>query len=441
MRNTRTWLGGIAALAAVGTVAALSAPALQRAATDTPRTYTTPRLVTGKELTPRGHQTDVGSFPANLVLSPDGRFALVTDAGAREALSVLRVSDGQRVSQLDWNAPSPVFKGKKQALYYGLVCGPTVAGQTPVYASRGAEGTISVLSLAADGALTDTGKTMGGSEPRAFYAGLALSRDGKKLYAADNSADPKRGMRSFLNVIDTNTNTVTARVDVPGYPYAVAALANDAKVYVSSEQRSTVSVVDPASGKVVREIATGTQPMALALDRSQRRLFVANAGSDTVSIVDTNTDQVTRTLLLRPDDARGLPGSTPTGLALAPDEKRLYVTLGDMNSVAVVDLPKGTLAGYVPVGWYPTAVAVSPDAKRLFVANAKGVAIRNPNDKPVAGLTSQAQYIQNIIEGTVSTLDLGTLPPLKTLTAQALANNQGRLSPKAPFQNPGIRHV
>ena len=438
MRNKRTWLGGVAALAVVGTLAAFSAPTVyRRPPTDTPRADGGPQLVTGKRLTPQGRQTDVGSFPCNLVLSPDGRYVIVTTAGAREYLSVLRASDGQTVSRLDWNAPSPVFKGKKQALYYGLACGTTVGGQAVVYASRGAEGTISVLSLSADGGLTDTGKTL--NAPGAFLAGLALSRDGGRLYAADNSADPARAMRGSLHILDTGTNAPPVRVDVPGYPLAVAALANGTKVYVSSEQRGTVTVVDPAAGTTLREIATGTQPMALALDRAQRRLFVANAGSDTVSIIDTGTDRVTRTLLLRPDDARGLPGATPTSLALAPDEKRLYVTLGDMNAVAVVDLPRGTLAGYVPVGWYPTAAVVSPDGRRLFVANAKGVAARNPNAAPVP--PDRGHYIQNIIEGTVTTLDLSALPNLKTLTAQAVANNRGRASHVASFVNPGIRHV
>ena len=64
------------------------------AAAQTSSTDDTTRLVTGKRLTPQGQQTDVGSFPANLVLSPDGNYVLVTNTGFREYLSVLRASDG-----------------------------------------------------------------------------------------------------------------------------------------------------------------------------------------------------------------------------------------------------------------------------------------------------------------------------------------------------------
>ncbi len=412
-------------------------------------------LVTGKLISPIGAQTSVGSFPVNLVLSPDGRFVIVTNIGFRTYLSVLRASDGALVSQIDWNGDSPVFRNKKQALYFGLVCGAPQAGLTPVYASRGAEGTVAVLSLDSNGILKDTGRSAGlPNDPapattaqQSFLAGLALSADGRQIYAANNRADPQKMMRGALQTLDAATGKLQSEIELPGYPFAVVAATRGpgaSKIYVSSEQRGVISVVDGRSGKAVKEIATGTQPVGLVFDKSQRRLFVTNAGSDTLSIIDTRTDQVMRTILLRPDNARGLPGATPLGIALSPDEKRLYVALADMNAVAVIDLPGGNLAGYLPVGWYPTALALSPDGKRLFVANAKGVQAQIPNAKPVPGLTLRPQYIQNIIEGTVSTLDLGATggsAALKTLTARVLENNRGVVSRAAPFINPGVKHV
>ena len=413
-----------------------SAPPVAKAASS--------RLATGRELTPQGQQTDIGSFPANMVISPDGLFVLVTNLGTREYVSVLRISDGKRVSRLDWNEDSPVFKGKKQALYFGLMCGTPANGETPVYVSRGAEGTVSVLSLAPNGKLTDTKKTLGVQSKEkgasVHLAGLALSADGKQMFAADNTGDPKRGMNGALQVIDVASGEVRSRIGVPGYPFAVAT-TKSGKVYVSSEQRGTVCVVNPATATTGRVIATGTQPAGMLLDKSQKRLFVSNGGSDTLSIIDTATDRVTHTILLRPDTERGLPGATPLGMALSPDEKRLYVTLADMNAVAVVDLAESKLIGFLPVGWYPTSTLISPDGKRLFVANAKGVKTANPNDKPVPGLRSKPQAIMNIIEGTVSTLQLANVRDLKKLTAQVLHNNRGTAANAPRFTNPGIKHV
>src|SRR5579871_4678481 len=60
-----------------------------------------PPLVTGKTITPQGTQTNVGSFPANMILSPDGEYLIVTNTGYREFLSVLSTKDGHLVSQVE----------------------------------------------------------------------------------------------------------------------------------------------------------------------------------------------------------------------------------------------------------------------------------------------------------------------------------------------------
>src|SRR5262249_16572830 len=123
-----------------------------------------------------------------------------------------------------------------------------------------------------------------------------------------------------------------------------------------------------------------------------------------------------------------------------------------MNAVAVVDLSVGAVTGYLPVGWYPTTVLATPDGKQLFIANAKGVAVRNPNGKPVVlhgkpvGTNDEdSKYIQNIIEGTVSIVDVPGPGGLASLTSQVLTNN--RVAPnldekaRAAFANPGMKEV
>ena len=60
---------------------------------------------------------------------------------------------------------------------------------------------------------------------------------------------------------------------------------------------------------------------------------------------------------------------TPVGIALAPDAKTAYVSLGRANHVAWVDVATRKVTNTVLVGkraWY---VAVTRDGSRLFVAN------------------------------------------------------------------------
>ena len=431
--------------------------ALASVAFSLPAAFAQEPLPTGKVVSPPAQQTFVGSFPANALLSPDGRFLVVTTTGFRQFLTVLRVSDKTVASRLPFNGPVAAGSRQREQLYYGLAFGPRTGDKTLLYASFGGLDRVGVFTLDGNGNLENTGKTLNNPSDRPaeplFAAGLALSSDGSRLYIANNQSTAKTRQRGSVSVLDTAADKVLSKIDVPGFPYALAAVTKgplaDKKVYATSESDGSVSVFNPQNSTPALTIRTGTQPIALALDKAQARLFVANAGSDTVSVLDTKSDRVTKTILLRPDDARGLPGATPTSLALAPDEKRLYVTLADMNAVAVVALPNGKLLGYLPTGWYPTSVAVSPDGKILFVANAKGAASRHPNGGPVPlpedpdGKSSQ--YIQDIIAGDVTPIPVLADGELKAATAQVLANNGIRPTldkdARAALGNPGIKHI
>ena len=417
-------------------------------------------LPTGRVVTPAGTQTEVGSFPANMILSPDGRWIVVTNTGFRQFLSVLDAKDGRLVSQLPFNAE----EGQKEtpSLYVGLAWGVIAPGNADGSArylrvSRGPENRVAIYTLDATGKLADTGRfvdnataqetaqrrSAGAKNASATphcLAGLAANAGGDLVYAADNQSSEATNFRGSVSIMETGTGQVVGRFETPGFPYALTAITDgpfrDRKLYIASERDGVVSVADvhdPATARVTNNIKTGDHPMALALNKDQTRLYVANASSDTVSIVDTATDKVTRTILLRPEGGRGLPGVTPTGLALSPDESRLYVTCADLNAVAVIRLkPDGNanvksvdgdakLAGYVPVGWYPTSVVVTPDG-RLFVANAKGVAPRNPNKTASGPNGDRGQYIENIIEGTVSVLPAPDDAALNRSTLQVFAN-------------------
>src|SRR5436190_405655 len=81
-----------------------------------------------------------------------------------------------------------------------------------------------------------------------------------------------------------------------------------------------------------------------------------------------------RRMNLRPEEDKGF-GQIPTGCALSPDEKTLFVTCGGANAVAVVDIAgKPRVNGYVPTGWYPIAIAQRDG--RLVIANSKGIGAR-----------------------------------------------------------------
>ena len=141
----------------------------------------------------------------------------------------------------------------------------------------------------------------------------------------------------------------------------------------------------------------------------QKNLYVANNLSDTISIINTATNQITDTIMLRPSMVRDIPGVSPVGLALSPNQKTLYVALGDMDAIGVINLKDHTVAGYIPAGWYPSALATDPSGKRLLIANARGTNFRNPNNHldPLEPTRKNTAVLSNLA-GNVSSISIPT---------------------------------
>ncbi len=208
-----------------------------------------------------------------------------------------------------------------------------------------------------------------------YPAGIAISSDGRTLYAAENLGDS-------LAVVDLATRRVVQRLGTERYPYGVVA-APDGKVYASAWGGWTVSVFAPRGNGMLAEearVRVGRHPSALALNQSGSRLFVVSGSTDKIAVVDTKLGRVMTTLNDQTLGATG-EGSTPNALALSADGTRLFVAEADNNAIAVFDLSASTagsssatgsdaLTGRIPVGWYPSAVAV--DGDELLVVNGKG---------------------------------------------------------------------
>lgn len=370
---------------------------------------------------------DIGSMPANVIISPDGNFAITTDGGFRQSICSVRVKDGVTVSRVPFDTSR---NDRNNGLYYGLAFG----SNGRLYAAEGAAHRIAVLTIDADGKLTLSGSI--GLRPADFPAGLAADANGR-LYVTQN--DPVSlqsfGTPASLSVIDLEKAKEIGNyvfkddLGLSNFPLAIAVNDGGTRVYVGSQRDDAVIVLDakdPAKIKPVATLGTGSHPIALLLNHDRSRLYVANAQSDTISIVDTASNRITGTILVRPDIAKGLAGATPTGLALSPGETTLYASLGDMDAVAVMDVQRAdrpSLDGYLPAGWYPSAVSFA--GGRIWVTNAKGNVPHVPHEASENGRLGSPLYIY---EGTL----LGITPPATAATMQKLSDEalqNARLTP------------
>lgn len=102
-------------------------------------------------------------------------------------------------------------------------------------------------------------------------------------------------------------------------------------------------------------------PFALVADKDGRNLYIAEFAAKQVAVFDLAGDRVTNVILL-PDH--------PSGLAISPDQSRLYVTCASpAGKVHLIDLNKKNITGSISVGHTPNAPVVSPDGSTLYVCN------------------------------------------------------------------------
>jgi DNA-binding beta-propeller fold protein YncE len=396
------------------------------------------RLPTGAWLDTAGRSFDVGNMPLAMKLSPDGRYLIVSLSGWREqGIEVIERATGHVVQTLS-----------QPAAFLGLAFSPD--GQS-LYVAGGNEDAVFRYSWR-DGRATLVDKLLlAEKKPKEdgtrFPAGLAVSRDGRFLYVAENIADS-------LAVIDLASKRVVARLKTDHYPYEVA-VAPDQKVYVSAWGGATVSVFSVGPNGALADtgkITVGRHPSALALNADGSRLFVASASTDHVAVVDTRGRRVIAQLA-DPPPSGTREGSTPDALALSADGTRLFVAEADNNAVAVFDLGRATtgtntgrardvLAGRIPCGWYPTAVLASADS--LLVLNGKGrgaganQGMRQPNVRITPDSTD---YTLGQLNGTITTLPARqSMAELREFTRRVNEANHWEQSPRPP-KYPPFKHV
>jgi DNA-binding beta-propeller fold protein YncE len=305
------------------------------------------RLPTGAVLDPEGAVFDVGPFPLAIAPAPEGdRVVLLLNGYREQGLQVVETRTGHILQTV----PQP-------AAFIGLTFD---AARHRLYASGGNQDVIYRYDWTAGAARLLDSVVLAVRVPHRsgtrYPAGLALSRDERLLYVAENLADS-------LAVLDLLSGRVLQRLPAGRYPYGVA-VGPDGTVYVSAWGGYEVRSWRPAGDRLETgaTIPVGRHPSALLLSADGARLYVASASTDRISVVDTRAGRVVGEL----DD--GVPngpgeGSTPNALALSADGRRLFVAEGDNNAVGVYELAAngGRLLGRIPVGWYPTALVAQGD--------------------------------------------------------------------------------
>ncbi|KZX51300.1 hypothetical protein A3709_10800 [Halioglobus sp. HI00S01] len=289
-----------------------------------------------------------GVGPHEVGVSPDGRQAIVTDYGTRDAgpgqsltivdvparkvLGTLALPQGSMPHGVEWidnqhavitaegiasvlvvdvdamAVTSQVAVNQQVAHMLAL----DAAGQR-VYTANIGSGTATAVDLKAAAKLKDL-PSGAGSE------GIALARDGAELWVTNRAADT-------VTVFDTGSLEQLAAIPVQGFPIRAEADAARGLVYVSLPAADALVAIHVASRKQAWRIDFDIPP-----DHTRKTLF-----------------------------GDRLPGSSiPIGVQLSGDGRHLYVAHTNSHVVSVWDVDTRERVGLIKTGLEPDGMGWSP---------------------------------------------------------------------------------
>ncbi|MCK5821095.1 MAG: bifunctional YncE family protein/alkaline phosphatase family protein [Bacteroidales bacterium] len=273
--------------------------------------------------------------------------------------------------------------------------------------------------------------------------GICLSPDENRVYVANvgmfeysrvASINPDSIDQTSLEYPAFAYNSIEARdgihndsIDIPGLgdpnvPESFSVWTIDLNV-----DGGPLVVAKTKTGRLVGELVEdipavgGASPNSLVA--TDKYVFVSNGSNDNISVIDPRVDTVVATIHL-PLDSRldKFRGMIPFGLAVSPDQKRLYVAESGINAIGVIDLDKLELIGHIPAGWFPSKLAVTPDGQNLIVANAKGFG-SGPNGGKTFVKGPEGSYIGSLMKGSVSVIPVPSDRQLKEYSKNVVRNN------------------
>ncbi|MFN9682202.1 MAG: bifunctional YncE family protein/alkaline phosphatase family protein, partial [Bacteroidota bacterium] len=452
----------------------------------------------GRVITPSGKVHQVAPHPYGLTLSMDGSIAITANSGTSPiSISILKniLTDNPQITQIPPTVKSD--KGVLESVFMGIAISPdnqtvyAAGGQAnKIYSfdantgkSKGdidcsfknnkfnyLHGYIGDMVLSKDGrylfAVDQIGfrilivdfieKKLISSCPVGRYPfGIALSKDEKTVYVANV------GMYQYDYIWkkeegEWKKTSVKKPVFAYNTPEAERGYQNDSILVpglgpINAEESFSVWAVNVENNlqpRVTAKIKTGhligdlvegipavggSSPNSMVV--AGKYVFISNGNNDNITVLNAENQQIVIHIKLAPEEKLAtLRGIIPFGLAVSPDEKRIYVAESGINAVAVIDVSTLKVLGHIPTAWFPAKLKVSPDGKKLIISNAKGFG-SGPNGGSTFKMGVSGSYIGNLMHGAVQVTDVPTDDQLPALTKQVIENNFKITPANSPIYN------
>ncbi|MEY3873743.1 MAG: hypothetical protein RL363_464, partial [Bacteroidota bacterium] len=397
-------------------------------------------LPNGWTLSPIGKQLPLEDLPLNIVVSPNKKFAAITNNG----------QSTQGIHLVDIASETIVDYVTTEKSWYGLCFS---ADNKFLYASGGNDNWILKYEVTNKKMKLVDSILLGKKWPvRISPTGLCINDAKQIMYVVTKE-------NNALYEIDLKTKQAK-KYSLESEAYTCVLSPDKKTLYISLWGSDKLLIWDTEKKMAIKKLAVGDNPNELLLTKKADFLYVANANDNSVAVVDTKSLTIVEVLntALYPNAPNG---STTNGLALNENDTKLYIANADNNNLAVFDVTNkgfGKSLGFIPTGWYPTNLKVVNG--KLFVTNGKGLGSNaNPNGpnpvKKKQAVNYQAgdlkvkpkevEYIGGLFKGSLSIFKEPTIQELTSLTNQVYKNtpyNKNKeLSTNGEIGNPIPKNV
>jgi serine/threonine-protein kinase len=286
----------------------------------------------------------VGGSPNYIQVAPDGKFAYITNPGAR-AITVLNTAT-DRVS-----GTIPIPQGQPQAVSFSP---DSRTAYVSVYGSH----SVPLIAFidTATGTVSSSTVPVDNHEP----GPSATSPDGRYLYVPNHNTTQGGAGDNVLDVIDLATRKLISSIAVKANPHWAVVDNKNGLVYVTNHMSAVVTVLSAKTNGIITTIQTGETPHSEALSPDGRHLAVTSYSGNAVFLINTATDQMIKQIPV---------GNEPLDITYSPDGRYLFTANNLDNTVSVIDTANNLVIAKLPTGKAPTSISVLPNGRQAYVTN------------------------------------------------------------------------
>lgn len=284
-----------------------------------------------------------GRAPHEVAISHDGRWALVSNYGTRDA-------PGNTITVIDiaGRAVGRTIEMAETRRPHGMVFLP---GDSVVAVTAEVNRAVLLVDVR-------TGKTLRSlpTNGRAPHI-VGSSSDGRRLIAG-NIGD------GTLAVLSPMSSDTTKTVKVGRQPEGVAITPDGTRAWAGSNQDSIVVVVSLDRAQPIDTIRGFGLPYRLAISPDGRSVVVSDPVKATVRVFDEPSRRQRWNISIPADSlvptAEVKGSASPEGVTISRDSRWAYVTLQGRNRVIAIDLENGRIGAWGITGVWSDGIGFSP---------------------------------------------------------------------------------